>query len=328
MLSSTSRRLSPPPPPPPPPPLSTLSPKPLEPEYSVTTIEEVIRRMPPTGTFLGGGSFGKVYGPFPKHIMNYFLDWLYPRAIRPTFHEDEKYVLKFVEMNMMNFEKIYKKTLRLRSAITKLPPGILQHFIYILFLGPLKNGVVEIQRYGGKVLKKALVDKDVEKSKLTPSMISILSGLSRICTDHDLMVTDIKPDNMAYEPTRGISLIDLEYTDLKDSEGQMIYTNYYNFIPIQMFLLPYFKNEKIQKYKATAGFKEVVPFEFRKKIAMFSFVWVIVQVTNEIVQYIFPTSRSIKAWRELVHKVETERMNISDREAIKEMRSIHKKYMK
>jgi hypothetical protein len=65
--------------------------------------------MPPTGTFLGGGSFGKVYGPFPKHIMNYFLDWLYPRAIRPTFHEDEKYVLKFVEMNMMNFEKYTKR---------------------------------------------------------------------------------------------------------------------------------------------------------------------------------------------------------------------------
>ena len=314
-------------PPPPPPPPQSLSPKP-QPEYSVTTIEEVIRRIPPMATFLGGGSYGKVYGPFPKHIMDKFLDWLYPRAIRPTFHDDEKYVLKFVEMNMMDFEKVYKKTLRLRSAITKLPPGILQHFIYILFLGPLKNGVVEIQRYGGKVLKKALVDKDVEKSKITPSMISILSGLSRICTDHDLMVTDIKPHNMVYEATRGISLIDLEYTDLKDSEGRIIYTNYYNFIPVQMFLLPYFKNEKIQKYKATAGFKEVVPFEFRKKIAMFSFVWVIVQVTNEIVQYIFPTSRSIKAWRELVHKVETERMNITVSDTIKEMRSIHKKYMK
>ena len=284
--------------------------------------------MPPTGTFLGGGSFGKVYGPFPKHIMNYFLDWLYPRAIRPTFHEEETYVLKFVEMNMVDFEKVYKKTLRLRSAITKLPSGILEHFIYILFMGPLKNGVVEIQRYGGKVLKKALVDKDVEKSKITPSMISILSGLSRICENDHLMVTDIKPDNMVYETTRGISLIDLEFTDLKDSEGRVVYTNYYNFIPIQMFLLPYFKNERMEKYKTTAGFKEVVPFEFRKKIAMFSFIWVIVQVTNEIVQYSFPTSRSINAWRELVHKIETDRMNTSEREVIKEMRSIHKKNMK
>uniref|UniRef100_A0A6C0D2C9 Protein kinase domain-containing protein n=1 Tax=viral metagenome TaxID=1070528 RepID=A0A6C0D2C9_9ZZZZ len=328
MLPSPSRRLPPPSPPPSPP--IPAPPPPLSPQavYSVTTIEDVIRRMPPMGTFLGGGSFGKVYGPFPKHIMNYFLDWLYPRAIRPTFHEEETYVLKFVEMNMVDFEKVYKKTLRLRSAITKLPPRILEHFIYILFMGPLKNGVVEIQRYGGNVLKKAIRNKEVEYPNITPSMISILSGLSRICENDHLMVTDIKPDNMVYEPTRGISLIDLEFTDLKDSDGRMIYTNYYNFIPIQMFLLPYFKNERMEKYKATAGFKEVVPFEFRKKIAMFSFIWVIVQVTNEIVQYSFPSSRSSRAWRELVHKVETERMNMSEREAIKEMRSIHKKYMK
>jgi hypothetical protein len=309
-------------PPPPPPPRTDM-------ELHLPTIEEVIKVMPPMGTYLGGGSFGTVYGPFPKRIMDYFIDWLYPRAIRPSFSNEEEYVLKFVRLNMVDFERVYKKSLRLRTSITKLPAGILQHFIYILFMGPLKDGVVEIQRYGGKVLKKAIQDKEVEYDKITPSMISILSGLFRVCESDHLMVTDMKPDNMVYHATRGISLIDLEYTDLNDSEGRLVYTNYYNFLPIQMFLLPYFKTERMEKYKATAGFREVVPFPFRKKIAMFSFIWAVVQITNEIVWYTFPEKRSlVRAWKELVKEIESRRMEMTVKETIKQMRKIDKTHKK
>jgi hypothetical protein len=92
-----------------------------------------------------------------------------------------------------------------------------------------------------------------------------------------------------------------------------------------MFLLPYFKNERIDKYKATAGFREVVPFPFRKKIAMFSFIWVIVQVTNEIIQYTFPRNKSlVRAWKELVQEIETRRMEMTVVDTIKQMRRIDK----
>jgi hypothetical protein len=280
----------------------------------------------PEGKCRGSGAFGTVYGPFKKYAMDAYITWLFPEARLPALKNNEEYVFKLVKTDTSLLGTSYSKMFTLRQAIMNLDENMRKHFVDILFLGPVKDGTIEIQRHGGIPLRDALTVNRIPIAQVHQSFMAILGGLYRLCYHHNLLVTDIKPANMVYHPHYGICLIDLEYVDLKDTKGPLVYTNLYDLLPIQFFLLPYFSQPpRLEKYKASAGKREVVPFTYRKKIGEFSLAWVIVHIYFEVVRVFFATSSFQNTLKEILDEMTEKRWTVTVPQVLRKMRKMNTK---
>jgi len=288
------------------------------------SIEQITSTFP-EGKYRGSGSFGSVYGPFQKHLMEAYITWLYPDIIHPPLKDREDYVFKLIKMDSSKLPSVYIKMYTLREALLGLEERMQKHFVFVLFLGPVKDGIVEIQKYGGIPLSMALSIKVVSLPQIHSSIMAILGGLYRICENKNILVTDIKPDNMVYTESSGISLIDLEYVDLTKNDDRIVYTNLYELMPLQMFLLPYFsQTPRIQKYKASAGARQVIPLSYRKLIGAFSLAWVMVHIYLEIVRIYFESSPCLARLQGIIDDMTEKRWSLTIPEILRKLRKIHK----
>jgi len=286
----------------------------------------------PKGKFKGRGSFGSVYGPFSNLGVIAYLQWLFPQGRKPSLSESDEYIFKLINMDNVStkFPSIYAKMYKLRQAlIDDLDTRMRQHFVYILYLGPVSDGILEIQPYGGIPLRLALKKNMVPMDQIHSSFMAILGGLYRICKNKNLLVTDIKPENMVYNEAKGIiSLIDLEYVDLTNTKDNLVYTNMYDLLPIQVFFLPYFNQQppRIEKYKATAGDREIIPLAYRKMIGEFSLAWAIVHIYFKIIKKHFTTSSFLPPLKEIIDEMTEKRWSFTVPEILRKLRKMNKSF--
>lgn len=223
---------------------------------------------------IGKGSFGTVYGPISyRHIQEFLEKRRIEYHLDPTI---KKYIIK-IERPII---PPLKKCMRIQDYqlfLNQLDPKIKRHFIYSKMCGIIdKHHLFDIQEYGGDELFSVIEPSETKihskydwtnfstLKKIISSFLLIMKGCFQLI-DLNVLLTDIKLENMVFNTKKGVSLIDLEFYPLEDANifthNKAVITKSPHYMPIQLFaLLPgdmyphdlkKFSNDSILKIKET-----------------------------------------------------------------------------
>ena len=290
---------------------------------------------------LGRGAFGIVFGPYSATRIRDILMLLYisfpvqgncveelyrrtgidfsvdgrkAHSIGQVLPEGSSYILK-TELKKAGESRLCEPSILLAEKIQKLPALYRRSFIYPLVCGQFSWGRFEVQRYGGKELYRVLKDGKAwtNPQRLVPilqSMLYIIQGCFALVDDHEILITDMKPGNMAYDETTGaLSLIDLEYATLKKEETKrVVFTLHPSYIPLQFLNRTFFtsRSNRERFVKEYVGFKGLPKSQIKNqllqvdrdtlvKVSKFTIVWACVNILHLIVSMKYEAHPSLIA---------------------------------
>jgi len=305
---------------------------------------------------IGKGSFGTVYGPLSYRHIQEFLD---KKKIK--FHLDpdiKKYIIKIERPKILPL----KKCLRIQDNqlfLNQLDPKIRKHFIYSKMCGVIeKHYLFDIQEYGGDELFSVIEPSERKihskydwtnfstLKKIISSFLIIMKGCFQLI-ELNVLLTDIKLENMVFNTKKGVSLIDLEFYPLEDANifthNKAVITKSPHYMPIQLFaLLPgdmypmdlkQFSDDSILKIKETQKMnrecflnvllkqktKKFSP-ELTKTIAKYYIVYVFVSCIAVIIQINYYPAKYTKMrneFFEILKYVKSVRLDIDFNHVIK-----------
>lgn len=262
--------------------------------------------------FLAGGAEGRVFGPlstedfpddFPVHILN-----PKKRYIVKKFHKKKT----ISELGSLNDKyKIINQFVRQSD----------RHF----FILPVAVGISrnkrfitgEVQEYGGIELFDWINDqtkKDIP-FHLFPTLKKICKTCIEILNKHNILITDIKPENMVMQDDGNVSLIDFDFLIIGSDEPKGFMTTFSPLITPAQFMdimskyhtnARYIKHDMLRRYRGEQMTSKVF-FEPPKtakppktvkqsktathtipsdiEIALFSLLWVFINTIQIILRF-------------------------------------------
>ena len=197
------------------------------------------------------------------------------------------------------------------EAFHNMPAVYKRHFIVPLVCGVTSFARFEVQRYGGTDLFHELTTGKTWERKerflsVVDSVIGIVEGCFWLIEHSGILVTDIKPENMTYDPVTGkLSLIDIEYAFLHQLNRRVVYTSDQMYVPVQFFnhvFFPVKKNRDQRRQRFLENAKRETPFVVKQslgpdemvRISKFCIVWVMTNVLMLVVEYTFPQMKHLK----------------------------------
>ena len=169
---------------------------------------------------LGEGAYATVHGPLSSTDLQHYVDRWTSTTLSPEMPSTSLYVAKvYRDVKTMPLRpgetRVYETVAALQQGLST------QRILAPLLIDRTHHGYrLEIQEYGGREFTAVVHDRSWEWTDdmvwtLWVSFLEILRvGMDLI--DHQLFLTDIKPENMVYTPEHGLALIDVEYVSLED----------------------------------------------------------------------------------------------------------------
>lgn len=316
----------------------------LEQVSEIKKLEPVV----PVSEKLGSGTYGTVYGPYSKTRILSMLQTFYEK--NPLFwisvekkcsdvlSTHRRYILRVDTKKPVCVDMI-ADDVKLMNRFQGLPSTYKNFFILPLIVGCFPIAKFEIQEYGGTELFEVLANDPKEWTdpqqliNACSTWYRMFKGCLWLLHNRNVLITDIKPENMVIDDNCRLSMIDIETVrirQVKKPDDTVIFTISHDYLPIQ-FLNNYFIDKSVlqdrrRRYLQKDGYRardekivekmrltDDVPKSYEEvfKISTFTLVWVFLHILYYILFYKYhDKSFANHIWNEEIKKLYKERENI------------------
>lgn len=186
-------------------------------------------------SIVGEGSFAIVIGPFRSASnKNYYVLKVYKKPLKP------KQDLTPVHNKQLLYNRLHKQS-RHHSILFPLSTVVVKgkDLLSYLPVDPAKLYLVEKQEYGGISMEKFFNNPSFsftmkEFLQIWKSIPPLLEDCYHVLFDNNLLITDVKMENMVLSDTHQLKLIDVDITPNQVNIARII-TPYIRELPPQFF---------------------------------------------------------------------------------------------
>ena len=312
------------------------------------TRDKILEPLIPESEKLGSGTYGTVFGPYSKarvlailqsFYQNNILFWIsIQKKCSDALSERKSYILR-VDIKRPVCVDMITEDVELMNRLGRLPSLYKNYFIVPLIVGCFSFAKFEIQQYGGTELFDALANDPrlwTDRQQLhtvISSWYRLFKGCLWLLHNHNVLITDIKPENMVIDRNGRLSMIDIETVrirQVKSKDDTVVFTLSHDYLPIQ-FLNNYFiDNARVlqdrrrryldkdtyrvrdQRILQRMRLMDDVPKSYEEvfKISSFTLVWVFLHILYYILFYkLSDKTFANHIWNEEIKKLYKERLD-------------------
>lgn len=238
-----------------------------------------------------------------------------------------------------DFRSLRLDDCRKQEEVKKMPLMYQQQFIFPIVCGLTSFARFEVQRYGGTdFFDELTTGKTWSLERFVPlidSVVRVIEGCFWLIENSKILITDIKPENMTYNPVTGeLFLIDIEYAFINKVNKTIVYTANEAYIPVQFYNQVFFpdktkRDQRRQRYLSEARRETHYVLTDRPgpedmvHISRFCIAWVMTHILLYVAQTKYPKMKQLeKKINEWAVSLRRHRWNTGTPTIVEDMKSL------